>query len=57
MTQCHVGEFGRWGLAVQRAIFSLSALNTITINTIVTRLTASAVQGLQSWPLAVCTEL
>lgn len=42
MTHCHIGEFGRWRLAVQRAIFSLSAVNTIAINTIVTRLAAVA---------------
>lgn len=42
MTHCHIGEFGRWRLAVQRAIFSLSAANTIAINTIVTRLAAVA---------------
>lgn len=51
------------GLAVQRAIFSLSAVNTIAINTVVTGLAAVAralcgsVQGLQSCPLTACTEL
>ena len=63
MTHGHIGEFGRWRLAVQRAIFNLSAANTIVINTIVTRPAAVAlalcgsVQGLQSSPLTVCTEL
>lgn len=38
MTRCRVGEFGRWRLAVQRAIFSLCAANTLAINTVVTRL-------------------
>lgn len=63
MIHCHVGEFGRWRLAVQRAIFSLSAVNIIAINKVVTRLAAVAlalrgsVQGLQSSALTVCTEL
>lgn len=42
MTHCHIGEFGRWRLAVQRAIFSLSAVNIAAINTVVTRLAAAA---------------
>lgn len=60
MTQCHTGEFERWRLAVQRAISSLSALNTVPINIAVTELasvTPVLGSGLQSCPLTVCTEL
>jgi len=48
MTHCHVGEFERWRLAVQRAILTLSDVNAIAINTIVARLAAVALVWLSS---------